>query len=206
MRYDAVGQPFSTAFPATIVLLMLARGFPGYLQGQHKHEWRPMRGAALPEGEHKPADETGVITSGRARRSGRPDPSPHRGGADTTPEAAADATPDEMRRYASNLPPHTTFVEVAGGNHRQFGYYRYQLMDGRAGISREEQQRQLDAKFKYLAGEEQLKGEFSASVAARRTDSAGGAMMAERLERRNSLAAAASSTGISAGWCPARAA
>ncbi|HEV7804012.1 MAG TPA: D-2-hydroxyacid dehydrogenase [Burkholderiales bacterium] len=29
-------------------LLMLARGFPGYIQGQHKHEWRPMRGAALP--------------------------------------------------------------------------------------------------------------------------------------------------------------
>ena len=29
-------------------LLMLARGFPGYVQGQHKHEWRPMRGAALP--------------------------------------------------------------------------------------------------------------------------------------------------------------
>src|SRR3954468_20521726 len=29
-------------------LLMLARGFPGYIQGQHRHEWRPMRGAALP--------------------------------------------------------------------------------------------------------------------------------------------------------------
>lgn len=30
-------------------LLMLARGFPGYIQGQHKHEWRPMRGASLPD-------------------------------------------------------------------------------------------------------------------------------------------------------------
>ena len=30
-------------------LLMLARGFPGYIQGQLKHEWRPMRGAALPD-------------------------------------------------------------------------------------------------------------------------------------------------------------
>jgi phosphoglycerate dehydrogenase-like enzyme len=30
-------------------LLMLARGFPGYIQGQHKHEWRPVRGAALPD-------------------------------------------------------------------------------------------------------------------------------------------------------------
>ncbi|MGQ0749973.1 MAG: NAD(P)-dependent oxidoreductase, partial [Betaproteobacteria bacterium] len=30
-------------------LLMLARGFPSYIQGQHKHEWRPLRGAALPD-------------------------------------------------------------------------------------------------------------------------------------------------------------
>ena len=53
------------------------------------------------------------------------------------------ATPEDVRRYASNLPPHTTFVEIEGGNHRQFGYYRYQLMDGRAAIDREAQQRQL---------------------------------------------------------------
>lgn len=30
-------------------LLMLARGFPGYIQGQRTHEWRPLRGAALPD-------------------------------------------------------------------------------------------------------------------------------------------------------------
>jgi D-2-hydroxyacid dehydrogenase (NADP+) len=30
-------------------LLMLARGFPRYVQGQHRHEWRPMRGAELPD-------------------------------------------------------------------------------------------------------------------------------------------------------------
>jgi phosphoglycerate dehydrogenase-like enzyme len=30
-------------------LLMLARGFPDYIQGQRKHEWRPMRGATLPD-------------------------------------------------------------------------------------------------------------------------------------------------------------
>ncbi len=30
-------------------LLMLARGFPAYIQGQHRHEWRPLRGAALPD-------------------------------------------------------------------------------------------------------------------------------------------------------------
>jgi D-2-hydroxyacid dehydrogenase (NADP+) len=29
-------------------LVMLARGFHGYMQGQHKHEWRPLRGDALP--------------------------------------------------------------------------------------------------------------------------------------------------------------
>ena len=29
-------------------LLMLARGFPRFIQGQQKHEWRPMRGAELP--------------------------------------------------------------------------------------------------------------------------------------------------------------
>ena len=29
-------------------LLMLARGFPGYMRAQQKHEWQPLRGAALP--------------------------------------------------------------------------------------------------------------------------------------------------------------
>jgi pimeloyl-ACP methyl ester carboxylesterase len=53
------------------------------------------------------------------------------------------ATPGEVRRYAPNLPPDTTFVEVEGGNHRNFGYYRFQLMDGRAGIPREAQQARL---------------------------------------------------------------
>jgi phosphoglycerate dehydrogenase-like enzyme len=30
-------------------LLMLARGFTTYIPGQQRHEWRPLRGAALPE-------------------------------------------------------------------------------------------------------------------------------------------------------------
>jgi D-2-hydroxyacid dehydrogenase (NADP+) len=30
-------------------LLMLARGFATYIPGQHQHEWRPLRGAALPD-------------------------------------------------------------------------------------------------------------------------------------------------------------
>lgn len=55
------------------------------------------------------------------------------------------ATPDEVRQYAGNLPSGTIYVEIAGGNHRQFGHYRYQLMDGRPGIGREEQQRQTVA-------------------------------------------------------------
>jgi phosphoglycerate dehydrogenase-like enzyme len=29
-------------------LLLLARGFGTYMRGQHEHEWRPLRGAALP--------------------------------------------------------------------------------------------------------------------------------------------------------------
>ena len=30
-------------------LLMLARGFPTYIEGQRRREWRPLRGAALPD-------------------------------------------------------------------------------------------------------------------------------------------------------------
>jgi len=38
------------------------------------------------------------------------------------------------------LPPHTKWVEIAGGNHSQFGRYGHQLFDGTATISREEQE------------------------------------------------------------------
>lgn len=41
------------------------------------------------------------------------------------------------------LPAHTRWVEVAGGNHVQFGYYRYQLMDQTASIDRQAQQEAL---------------------------------------------------------------
>lgn len=44
---------------------------------------------------------------------------------------------------ASLLPPSARFLQIAGGNHVQFGYYGHQLFDGRAKISREEQQRQI---------------------------------------------------------------
>lgn len=53
------------------------------------------------------------------------------------------ATADDVRRYAPNLPSSTTFVEIEGGNHRQFGYYRFQLMDRRARIPLDVQQAQL---------------------------------------------------------------
>ncbi|HVR44983.1 MAG TPA: alpha/beta fold hydrolase [Thermoanaerobaculia bacterium] len=44
---------------------------------------------------------------------------------------------------AHNLPPSTRWIAIEGGNHSQFGYYGFQLLDGRARISREEQQRQI---------------------------------------------------------------
>ena len=55
------------------------------------------------------------------------------------------ASPDEVRQYAPLLPPHTTFVEVQGADHRQFGYYRFQLMGGRPTITLAQQQHQLVA-------------------------------------------------------------
>jgi CubicO group peptidase (beta-lactamase class C family) len=50
------------------------------------------------------------------------------------------APPERMFRNRHLLPSHTRWVEVAGGNHSQFGHYGWQLLDGRAAISREEQQ------------------------------------------------------------------
>ncbi|MEP7362698.1 MAG: alpha/beta fold hydrolase [Acidobacteriota bacterium] len=49
----------------------------------------------------------------------------------------------QSRENARLLPPQTRMVTIDGANHAQFGYYRYQLFDGRAKIGREEQQRQL---------------------------------------------------------------
>lgn len=55
------------------------------------------------------------------------------------------ATYDRMRQNQHLLPQSTAWVEIAGGNHVQFGYYRHQLGDGRATISRDEQQQMLVA-------------------------------------------------------------
>jgi pimeloyl-ACP methyl ester carboxylesterase len=49
----------------------------------------------------------------------------------------------KMRKNRHLLPADTTWVEIPGGNHVQFGFYRHQLGDEKATISRTEQQRLL---------------------------------------------------------------
>ncbi|MDQ3070391.1 MAG: alpha/beta hydrolase [Acidobacteriota bacterium] len=48
-----------------------------------------------------------------------------------------------MAESRGKLPPHAGYLEIEGANHSQFGYYRFQLLDGRAGIDREAQQQRL---------------------------------------------------------------
>jgi dienelactone hydrolase len=50
------------------------------------------------------------------------------------------APPERMFANRALLPKHTRWVEIAGGNHSQFGHYGRQLFDGSPSISREEQQ------------------------------------------------------------------
>ena len=58
---------------------------------------------------------------------------------------------DGMLRNKHLLPPATEWVAIAGGNHVQFGYYRHQLGDDSAEISREDQQRATEgAVFRLL--------------------------------------------------------
>jgi alpha/beta hydrolase family protein len=52
------------------------------------------------------------------------------------------AREDVAVQYAALLPPTTRWVRIQGGNHIQFAYYRFQLWDRRATISREAQQAQ----------------------------------------------------------------
>ncbi len=54
-------------------------------------------------------------------------------------------TLDEIEASRAQLPPDTTFVEIAGGNHAGFGWYGEQDGDGNATIGREEQQAQVVA-------------------------------------------------------------
>jgi dienelactone hydrolase len=48
----------------------------------------------------------------------------------------------QVKANAYRLPPSTRWIRIEGGNHRQFGSYRYQLFDPSASISRDAQQRQ----------------------------------------------------------------
>ena len=55
------------------------------------------------------------------------------------------STPQDIEASRANLPPETHWVEIAGGNHAQFGWYGEQPGDGQATISRLEQQQQIVA-------------------------------------------------------------
>ena len=55
------------------------------------------------------------------------------------------ATVDDIEDSRALLPAHTSWVEIEGGNHSQFGWYGSQRRDLEATISREEQQRQVVA-------------------------------------------------------------
>ncbi|MBC8755616.1 alpha/beta fold hydrolase [Kordia sp. YSTF-M3] len=57
------------------------------------------------------------------------------------------ASKDKIIANKSKLPNHTTYHEIKGGNHSQFGYYGHQLGDNKAGISREAQQRETITKI-----------------------------------------------------------
>lgn len=50
------------------------------------------------------------------------------------------ASENEVKEFAKNLPPHTNWVKIEGGNHSQFGYYSFQIGDKKATISRDMQQ------------------------------------------------------------------
>lgn len=53
------------------------------------------------------------------------------------------AFPEEVEANKKFLPPQTHWVRIEGGNHTQFGYYRFQLGDRTATISRQQQQQFL---------------------------------------------------------------
>ena len=53
------------------------------------------------------------------------------------------ATPEEIEASQPLLPPTTTWLPIAGGNHAQFGWYGPQGGDNEATISRDDQQAQV---------------------------------------------------------------
>lgn len=55
------------------------------------------------------------------------------------------STLEDIEASRADLPAQTRWVEIAGGNHAQFGWYGEQPGDGQAAISRPEQQEQIVA-------------------------------------------------------------
>lgn len=50
---------------------------------------------------------------------------------------------DRYNESRDNLPDHTVFKQIDGGNHSNFGYYGFQSGDGRSNITREDQHKQV---------------------------------------------------------------
>jgi pimeloyl-ACP methyl ester carboxylesterase len=50
------------------------------------------------------------------------------------------APADRVLANQARLPKHTQWIEIRGGNHSQFGHYGHQLLDGKATLTRDEQQ------------------------------------------------------------------
>lgn len=53
------------------------------------------------------------------------------------------ANPSEILAFRHNVPGHTGYMEIEGGNNAQFAYYRFHPFDRTATIDRETQQRRL---------------------------------------------------------------
>ncbi len=49
------------------------------------------------------------------------------------------ASPEEIMQSRGNMPKHSDYIEIDGGNHAQFGWYGSQRGDGTATISRQRQ-------------------------------------------------------------------
>jgi hypothetical protein len=60
------------------------------------------------------------------------------------------AAPEEVLAGSSILPPESDFIEIAGGNHAQFGRYGPQAGDNAAAISADEQQAKVVASTRSL--------------------------------------------------------
>lgn len=60
------------------------------------------------------------------------------------------STVDKIQDKSNNLPSETTYVEIIGGNHAQFGMYGNQSGDGEATVSVIDQQNQMVSKTLYF--------------------------------------------------------